>query len=47
MSIDLFCIIALLIFFFGLAFGINDTTNYPRQVPEPWHVHSKIQLEEE
>ena len=47
MSIDTFCLIAFLIFILGFAFGINDTADYPRKVPEPWYVNSKIQLEEE
>ena len=47
MSLDLFCIVALLIFLFGFAFGINEPADYPRKIPEPWYVDSIIDVEEE
>ena len=47
MSLDLFCIVALLIFLFGFAFGINESADYPRKITEPWYVNTTIDLEEE
>lgn len=37
MSLDVFCLVILLFFLFGLAVGASEEEyDYPRKVPEPW-----------
>ena len=36
-SLDVFCLVILLFFLFGLAVGASEEEyDYPRKVPEPW-----------
>ena len=45
MSLDLFCILFLILFFFGLAFSVEPYENYPRKVPEPWFVTRTVTVD--
>tara|TARA_B100001939_G_C16890395_1_gene595096 strand:- start:681 stop:821 length:141 start_codon:yes stop_codon:yes gene_type:complete len=43
MSLDIFCLVILLFFLFGLAVNASEEEYYyyPRKIPEPWKINSE------